>query len=107
LIVKKNNSIEEFTLKLVEIESWQTPRQGINTCGANEVFQFSEPPTFLNMKYLYPLVTTKLLKGEIDKPEKYILLPYHKNGKPLSYSELESECLIEYFNKNKSKLQTY
>lgn len=105
LIVKKSNAIEEFSIKLVEIEAWQTPRQGINTCGANDIFQFSEQPVYLNKKYIYPLVTTKLLKGEIEKPEKYILLPYHKNGKPLSYNELENEGLLEYFNKYKSKLQ--
>lgn len=105
LIVKKSSSLSEFELKLVEIESWQTPRQGINTCGANDVFIFDELPPSLNEKYLYPLVTTKLLKGTIDAPEKYILLPYHKNGKPLSFAELESEGLSDYFNKHKSKLQ--
>jgi len=105
LIVKKTNAIEEFSIKLVEIESWQTPRQGINTCGANEIFQFNELPKYLNKNYIYPLVTTKLLRGEIKKPEKYILLPYHKNGKPLSFKELEDEGLLEYFSKYKNKLQ--
>ena len=33
------------------------------------------------------------------------MLPYHKNGKPLSYAELESEGLSEYFNKYKNKLE--
>jgi hypothetical protein len=68
----------------------QKPRQGVNTCGANEVFIFSEKPADLPDQFIFPLATKDIWKSGDMRPHKWILLPYDQNtGKPLSWHEIE------------------
>ena len=57
----------------------QKPRQGVNTCGANNVFIFDDKPPYLPDEYLYPLVTREIMAAtNMTQPLKWILLPYHR-----------------------------
>lgn len=87
------------------------PRQGVNTCGANEVYIFDEckeiSPEWvvvsnansrnvvLPKKFIYPLVTKGNFRDtpsfQSPKPQKWILMPYSAlTGKPLEWEELQS-----------------
>ena len=68
----------------------QTPRQGVNTCGANSVFIFDQKPTHLPEQFLYPLATKELWRQQTVLPHKWILLPYHQQtGRPLTWCQIE------------------
>ena len=68
----------------------QTPRQGVNTCGANSVFIFDQKPTHLPEQFLYPLATKELWRQQTVLPHKWILLPYHQQtGKPLTWYQIK------------------
>ncbi len=94
-----------------------SPRQGINTCGANDVFFFSsytkvdESTCIVNdeyklpEKYVYPLITKENFKDGDFKPVKWVLLPYNRNGKPLSENEIcQVPDLFDYLSRFKKKL---
>jgi hypothetical protein len=83
------------------------PRQGVNTCGANDIFFFSSFQAVgshqvelkskkgerfvVSAKYVFPLtVSATLTKGE-PRPEKVILIPHKTDGKPLDLPSLEAE----------------
>ncbi|MBR0458111.1 MAG: hypothetical protein IJJ26_02630 [Victivallales bacterium] len=84
----------------------QHPRQGINTCGANEVFLFDSYPDFLPPQFLYPLATPELWHGK-RTPRRWLLAPYHPaSGRPLSWSEIEAfPSLAEYLLQHKALLE--
>ena len=68
----------------------QTPRQGVNTCGANSVFIFDQKPLHLPEQFLYPLATKELWRQQTVLPHKWILLPYHQQtGRPLTWCQIE------------------
>jgi hypothetical protein len=68
----------------------QKPRQGVNTCGANEVFIFNEKPADLPDQFIFPLATKDIWKSGDMRPHKWVLLPYDQNtGKPLTWHEIE------------------
>ena len=90
----------------ITVEPWQQPRQGINTCGANEVFHFSSVPLGMDPGYFHPLVTAKVLSGAVETPEKFILLPYRPSGKPLDGDELEAAGLGGYFRAHEPRLRS-
>lgn len=103
-------------LKKITIGIENKPRQGVNTCGANDVFIFNEVQfisqtealveskilgkTTLPSKFLYPLLCNKNFYETNPVAYKYILLPYdHKTGKPLSEDEIKSHpSLNEYLH---------
>ncbi|MEM5871725.1 MAG: SAM-dependent DNA methyltransferase, partial [Candidatus Aenigmatarchaeota archaeon] len=78
-------------IKPVLIKKESSPRQGINTCRANDIFFFddltevneylvsvsnkSRNKVILPKKFIFPLITSKEFKGEITKPSKWVLLP--------------------------------
>lgn len=105
----------------ISIKKESQPRQGINTCGANDVFIFNsltclennlvlvsnkkQKDILLPKKFVYPLLTSENFKCESNKPLKWILLPYNKNGKPLNLEQINKfPELLNYLEKNKSKL---
>jgi hypothetical protein len=102
---------KELWLKLkqldpIVIQKDQLPRQGVNTCGANDIFIFDRYPSFAPDEYVYPLITRELFKNQITDPEKYILLPYDQtSGKPLDEAALKMHpSLWQYLNTHKSAL---
>ncbi|MCD4650587.1 MAG: SAM-dependent DNA methyltransferase, partial [Candidatus Cloacimonetes bacterium] len=81
------------------------PRQGVNTCGANSVFFFSDAEfldndtvrltgknsiALLEREVVFPLITGKNFGDNNQIPNKYVFLPYNKITKRiLSQCELE------------------
>lgn len=110
-------------LRKIAIPENSKPRQGVNTCGANDVFIFDRVEAYrddlclaINSKrekviipkqFLHPLVTKENFAQKLPTPRRFILLPYHKeNGKPLSARELQSHPeLWEYLTNKKHILQ--
>lgn len=91
----------------VELSPEQTPRQGVNTCGANSVFIFNQKPSYLPEEYLYPLATKELWRQQTALPHKWILLPYHQQtGKPLTWCQVEQyPALRDYLQNCQDVLQ--
>ncbi|MEW6773792.1 MAG: N-6 DNA methylase [Bacteroidota bacterium] len=95
---EKNNPLEKIL-----IPDYAMPRQGVNTCGCNKIFfidniisadkhhyecSINQQIYLLPKKFIYPLITSSLFKGQ-SEPHKFVLLPYHQNGYPLSWQEIE------------------
>lgn len=117
-ILNKDSSIK---IQPVTIKRESSPRQGINTCGANDVFFFNtliemnsemvivSNKTMQNIilprKFIYPLISSKNFKPNNKIATKWVLLPYNKNGKPLDWNQIElySE-LKDYLLQNKDLL---
>ncbi len=98
------------------------PRQGINTCGANDVFFFHQfkfitkntvelknkygDTVSVNAKYVFPLTSSSTLIEKNPTPEKVALVPHFENGRPLEKEVLEQETeLFRYLKKYKVQLQ--
>ena len=95
----------DFSPPQITLQRWQRPRQGINTCGATSVFVFSEFPDFLNPDFVYPLVTTRFLKGLATTPEKFILVPYNRDGKVLTEEAMKAAGLLSYLEPHREQLE--
>lgn len=98
------------------------PRQGINTCGANDIFFFDKYEILdndkvrlknklgdditINKKYVFPLTVSTTLKSASPKPEKVILIPHSDSGKPIDFETLKKDkALFNYLLKYQSVLQ--
>jgi hypothetical protein len=78
---------------LIELRADQKPRQGVNTCGANEAFIFCEKPAFIPHDLVYPLIDKECfcLPDQDRHPRRFIFLPYDiHTGKPLQESLLKA-----------------
>lgn len=85
----------------------QKPRQGVNTCGANNIFIFDHRPSHLPDKFLYPLATKEIWREHTLTPQKWILLPYHREtGKPLTWEQIQqNDTLYKYLLNYQDVLQ--
>lgn len=104
------------------------PRQGVNTCGANDWFFFdhyemldehlcevvvseeialnSHKKIVLPRRYVYPLLTGKNFRESESQPHKWVLLPYLPNGKPLEPRQvLADEHLSKYLLNSRKHLE--
>lgn len=115
-LIELNNSFD------IEVDTISRPRQGVNTCGANNVFIFENSSqyndrllsvvtkdgqkTLLPRQFVYPLVSKSNFREKNPIPHKFILLPYEPStGKPLLESELKKYPeLWRYLLKNKKIL---
>jgi hypothetical protein len=97
-------------LVLPTISPANQPRQGINTCGANDVFFFHTCQAFddqtyllndeilLPKRFIYPLIVGKNFQPNAQKDvQKWVLLPYKKNGKPLEWQQIEAFPLLKNY----------
>lgn len=93
-------------MTLIEVRENQKPRQGVNTCGANDIFIFDEVPASVPQEFLFPLITKECFKEDEPSPRKYVVLPYdEKTGRPLDEAHLNSiPMLAAYFSTRKSQL---
>lgn len=74
----------------ISLAKEQSPRQGINTCGANDIYIFTEKPDYIPEKFLFPLVTKETLKQYPPVPQKWICVPHDlTTGKPISLIEIK------------------
>ena len=99
-VFKAGTSAPLDNFKPIIAKKESTPRQGINTCGANSVFFFKSYRELdditcvvnediqLPRQYVYPLLTSQNFKESYIKPNKWVLLPYSPNGRPLEPSHL-------------------
>ncbi len=75
----------------VRLRANQKPRQGVNSCGANDVFIFDERPEHIDSRYLFPLTTKELWKDSIPTPHKWIFLPYDATtGRVLDVEQIKN-----------------
>ena len=122
-IVEERAVIPFNAFKKIKIAVQSKPRQGVNTCGANDVFIFDRlvkingalarvgnsatADVILPLKYLFPLVAKENFRGGEPNPLRFVLLPYDAStGAPLSAIEIQKEAeLKKYLISRKSKLQ--
>jgi hypothetical protein len=98
------------------------PRQGVNTCGANDIFFFNSfklhgehkvelknkagERLIVNSKYVFPLTISTTLANINPTPEKVILIPHNPDGKPIDLNTLQQEEeLFSYLSKHKFFLE--
>lgn len=97
--------LEDF--ELIVLSKNSTPRQGVNTGGANDLFFFDELEggpsdglcqlsnknytAILPKQYVFPLLTGKNFRENTPKPSKWVFLPYHANGKPLTPQQVAAD----------------
>lgn len=99
------------------------PRQGVNTCGANDIFFFDNchsldkknvllgnkvhSAVILPKCFVYPVLTaTNFQEQDELKAKKWVLLPYHTDGKLLNLTELSRyPHLYRYLLQHKNSLQ--
>lgn len=97
---KKEYSID------IHLSANQQPRQGANTCGANDVFIFSDYPSFLDDDYLFPLATKETWRNCNPTPQKWIFLPYDTtSGRPLGQAAVRRLRGYEYLESHEKKLR--
>jgi len=101
------------------------PRQGVNTCGANDLFFFSKyrivDENFVelsnkngetvkaNKQFVYPLAVSSTLAEDTRSPaiSKLVLIPHIESGKPMDLDELKrNENLYRYLLAHKSTLES-
>ncbi len=85
------------------LQTWQRPRQGINTGGANAAFHVVGPPPGVDPSFVHPLATARL-RGTDAK--KWILVPYHRNGSLLDENELEASGLAAFWSAWRERLSS-
>lgn len=106
----------------IRVGGESTPRQGVNTCGTNDLFLFTRKESRgdgtcllsnrvregvrLPERYVYPLAAAANFRQEKPVPEKWVFLPYTTKGKPLSPDQVKGEPLIrEYLEASRSRLE--
>jgi hypothetical protein len=110
------------TIQPIILSKESVPRQGINTCGANSIFFFTQHSVvddvycsvsnseqfniILPSKFIYPLLTHKQFSDDDFSPDKWVLLPYSAHGKLLKIDEIKQYYeLHNYLLKHKSALE--
>ena len=100
-IVRDLDELKKMAALAVRLSPEQTPRQGVNTCGANSVFIFHRKPSHLPDEFLCPLATKELWQQQTGLPHKWILLPYHQQtGKPLTWNQIEQYPTLRGYLQN-------
>jgi len=96
----------------IKLSEKQQPRQGVNSCGANDVFIFDKKPDFIEPEFLYPLATKEIWRSDTDDerydnltPRKWIFLPYDKStGRVLAADRLQGTRAFDYLLSWKERL---
>ncbi|MFT5860259.1 MAG: hypothetical protein ACI865_002368 [Flavobacteriaceae bacterium] len=117
LKVGAKNPLSNF--EYIKLPKKSKPRQGINTCGANSIYFFTEHEEIdsdtclvngeykLPTKYVQPLLTTANFKEKSVVAQKWVLLPYSDAGKPLTMEEIQKEpLLLNYLNIHRTALSS-
>jgi hypothetical protein len=104
-IIDSESDRNKFSDFSIRINDNQQPRQGVNTCGANDIFIFDNNEGSLPKEFLFPLLSKEIWKGG-KSPSRWILLPYDKStGRPLSWAQIKNHpSLAEYLTEKKPDL---
>lgn len=118
-ILKANASDPLENFRPIVISKESMPRQGVNTCGANKIFFFKDYKQLDNSmcllngeiklpsKYVYPLLVSKNFREDCLKAEKWVLLPYTDDGRPLTPRQVEMEpALWKYLSMHEQFLKS-
>ena len=105
----------------IKVSKHAKPRQGINTCGANDIYFFDSyteldnntckvsnknTETILPKQYVFPLLTSKNFSETSVTPKKWVLIHHNRNGGPLSEKTLEdNELLWRYLKEKQNYLE--
>ncbi len=118
---EKDWSQKQRNVHKLRLHANQKPRQGVNTCGANEVFIFEQAEeagvhdlrltnalgqvVTLPKALVFPLITRHTFRGR-KEPDRWILVPYDRStGRPLTDQQLrEYGSAKEYLEKHRQKL---
>lgn len=73
----------------------QRPRQGVNTGGCNAAFHVIAPPPGVDPRYVHPLA---------GKEERWVLVPYDRQGRLLDEPELARSGLADWWRPWREKL---
>ena len=112
---------QDLVFSPLKLRKESTPRQGINTCGANDLFFFDQVDehdsdhyllsnkhhanVILPKEYVYPLITTSNFNSDNKSPSKWVLLPYNVSGKPLNWEQIkQSSSLATYLEQHENRL---
>lgn len=106
----------------ISLPRYCQPRQGVNTCGANDIFFFNTHEILnddkvrlinklgdniiVSKKYVFPLTVSTTLTSTHPRPEKVILVPHFNSGKPIDLETLKADkVLFNYLSKYQTVLQ--
>ena len=108
--------LEDFPY--IQLSKDSKPRQGVNSCGANSILYFNsytkidnthcklDGNIILPSQFIYPLLTSKNFKMDNSIPNRWALLPYNTNGKPIELEQLKTyPNLYNYLLQHKEKLE--
>ncbi len=117
-VFSKQSASPLFGFKPIQLNRKHKPRQGINTCGANNIFFFNSyedvSPTncllnnthLLPKEFVFPLIVSDNFNSKDTSPKKWVLLPYAKTGKPLKLQTIQKNPLLwSYLEQNMSELK--
>ncbi len=121
-IMSVDESRHFHKIEPIVVKKESTPRQGVNSCGANAVFFFDKLEVInadfalvsnkhsgeilLPAKFIFPLITSKAFTTGNPIPSKWVLMPYQNSGKPLEWSEIKQFTeLRQYLETTKDILQ--
>ena len=103
----KNTSFS--SMAKITIKKYSQPRQGINSCGANDIYFFNSCDCLdqhtclltnknnqakLPKKYIFPLIVSQNFQQKIPIPQKWVFLPYYPTGILFTTTEIEKEPLV-------------
>jgi hypothetical protein len=116
-----NSDEKKPRFRKISLPEASKPRQGLNTCGANDVYFFDSCEKKRNgicvvsntngifelpEEFIFPLIHRDHFCLNTLAERKYVLIPYNSNGKPLNKSEMKNIRLLwEYFQKFRNRLE--
>jgi hypothetical protein len=121
-IIDDKNGVS-FKFQPISVKKSSQPRQGVNTCGANQIFFFDfmekidsytcevsnkHFKAVLPRQYIYPVITSRNFSEKKPSPQKWVLLPYsEKTGRPLNSHEIIKENLLwKYLKEHEKELRS-
>ncbi len=115
-ILSKEEDKHFEMLSPIFVKRESSPRQGVNTCGANDVYFFdtfneidkdfvslsnkNKKNIELPKKFVFPLLTSKAFKNQSPTPSKWVLLPYNSNGKPMEWKQIQAFPKLQRYLEN-------
>lgn len=122
-IIEISDSASLDNMEPISLHKESSPRQGVNTCGANEIFFFDsyqqvdsktvavsnklQHEILLPRQFVYPLATSPDFKRKSTRPVKWVLLPYNKKGKVLGLKQIKAHPLLyNYLQLHRTALES-
>ena len=113
---RETPDIDALTAPAIEIGPSQRPRQGVNTCGANDIFIFERDGNRLRNglgeereleeELLFPLMNAGNFGRPPSGPQRWILVPHDaRSGRPLTWDAIARYgCVAAYLSQHREAL---